>query len=106
MMTVSGISTGIIFTQKGLTGKSEGFKDANGLVKVLRMVELSKDQKSNFCILTFTEKDYDKLLEGHTFFELVQAKQYELQLASNYNNFLKDHRHEAEEEIRTIIRCI
>lgn len=106
LMTVSGVSTGIIFTQKGLTGKPEGFQDAYGLTKVLHMVELGKDKNSNFCILTFTEKDYDKLLDGFSFFDLVQAKQYELQLASNYATFLKDHRHGAEEEIKTILSGI
>ena len=45
LMTVTGVSTGIIFTQKGLTGRSEGFKDAYGLTKVLLMVELNKDKK-------------------------------------------------------------
>lgn len=106
LMTVTGVSTGIIFTQKGLTGRSEGFKDAYGLTKVLRMVELNKDKNSNFCILTFTEKDYDKLLEGYSFFDLVKVKQYELQLASDYSNFLKDHQHEAEDKIKKIVHSI
>lgn len=42
LMTVTGIHFGIIFTQKGLTGESEGYKDAYGLTKVLRMVEKAK----------------------------------------------------------------
>lgn len=33
------ISFGIIFTQKGLTGQEDEFRDAYGLVKVLRIIE-------------------------------------------------------------------
>ena len=106
LMTVSDVSMGIIFTQKGLTGKPEGFKDAYGLTKVLRMIETSKNKDDDFYILTFSDEDYDKLLTGTTFFELIEAKKLELRLASNYKTFISDNKHEAEEEIRTIITSI
>ena len=44
-MTVTGVAFGIVFTQKGLSGDSEGYKDAYGLTKVLRMVEKNKNKK-------------------------------------------------------------
>ena len=72
LLSVSGISFGIIFTQKGLTGNSEGYKDAYGLTKVLRMMEKTKER--DFFIITFTLDDYEKMLEGVNFFELVKAK--------------------------------
>lgn len=103
LMTVTGISFGIIFTQKGLTGESESYKDAYGLVKVLRMVEKSKNEGQEFYILSFTLEDYEKLLQGTTFFELVKAKKLEMQLASDYHNFIKDNQHEAENKIKEII---
>lgn len=106
LMTVSNVSMGIIFTQKGLTGKPEGYKDAYGLTKVLRMIENSKNKNNDFYILTFSDEDYDKLLKGTTFFELIEAKKMELQLASTYETFINDNRHEAEEEIKTIITSI
>lgn len=106
LMTVSNVSMGIIFTQKGLTGRPEGFKDAYGLTKVLRMVENSKNKDNDFYILTFSDEDYNKLLEGITFFELVKAKKLELQLASNYETFISDNKHEAEEEIKMITSSI
>lgn len=59
-----------------------------------------------FYILTFTDEDYDKLLEGVTFFELVKAKKLEIQLASSYETFITDNRHEAEEEIKAIVSSI
>lgn len=106
LMTVSNVSMGIIFTQKGLTGKPEGYKDAYGLTKVLRMIENSKNKNNDFYILTFSDEDYDKLLKGTTFFELIEAKKMELQLASTYETFINDNRHETEEEIKTIITSI
>lgn len=101
LLSVTGISFGIVFTQKGLTGDSEGYKDAYGLTKVLRMVESSKGK--DFFIITFTMKDYERMLEGTTFFDLVKAKKMEMQLASDYTTFLAEYKHEAEEQVKTIL---
>ena len=101
LLSVTGIPFGVVFTQKGLTGDSEGYKDAYGLTKVLRMVENSKGR--DFFILTFTLEDYEKMLEGTTFFDLIKAKKMEMQLASDYTRFITDNKHEAEEEIKTIL---
>ena len=101
LLSVTGIPFGVVFTQKGLTGDSEGYKDAYGLTEVLRMVENSKGRY--FFILTFTLEDYEKMLEGTTFFDLIKAKKMEMQLASDYTRFITDNKHEAEEEIKTIL---
>ncbi len=101
LLSVTGIPFGIVFTQKGLTGDSEGYKDAYGLTKVLRMVESSKGK--DFFIITFTMEDYERMLEGTTFFDLVKAKKMEMQLASDYTTFLADNKHEAEEQVKTIL---
>ncbi len=101
LLSVTGVSFGVVFTQKGLTGNPEGYKDAYGLTKVLRMVESSKGK--DFYILTFTMEDYEKMLEGITFFELVKAKKMAMQLASDYTTFLAENKHEAEEQIKSIL---
>jgi len=103
LMTVTGISFGIIFTQKGLTGDSEGYKDAYGLTKVLRMVEKSRCAEKDFYIITFTVEDYERMLNGETFFDLIKAKKLEMQLASDYTTFIMDNKHEAEDEIKSIL---
>lgn len=104
LMTVTGVSFGIIFTQKGLTGESEGYKDAYGLTKVLRMVEKSKNDGKDFYILTFTLEDYEMLLQGKTFFDFIKAKKVEMQIASDYNNFINDNKHDAEDVVKKIVR--
>lgn len=106
LMTVSDVSMGIVFTQKGLSGKPEGYKEAYGLTKVLRMIENSRSRDKDFYILTFSDEDYDELFKGTTFFELIKAKKLELQLASGYDKFIMDNKHSAEEEIKTIITSI
>jgi hypothetical protein len=103
-MKVSGISFGILFTQNGLTGESEGYKDAYGLTKVLRMIENSRNNANDFYILTFTLEDYEKLLNGTTFFDLIKAKKLEMQLAADYDSFIHDNHHEAENEITDILK--
>ena len=101
LLSVTNIPFGVMFTQKGLTGDAEGYKDAYGLTKVLRMVEVSKGK--DFFILTFTIEDYEKMLDGYTFFDIVKAKKLEMQLASDYTTFLKDNKHQAEEQIKNIL---
>lgn len=105
LMKSTNISFGIIFTQHGLTGTSEDFKDAYGLVKVLKIMEDLKNPDKKFYILTFTREDYQKMIEGHNFFELVEAKKLELTLHANYNSFIPD-RHEATDEINSIISTL
>lgn len=101
LLSVTGVLFGIIFTQKGLTGTTDGFKDAYGLAKILRIIEKSKGR--DLFILTFTMEDYEKMLAGTTFFDLVKAKKLELQLASDYRKFIMDNKHEAEEQIQSIL---
>ena len=103
LLTITGIPFGIIFTRVGLTGDTEGFEDANGLTKVLRMMEQAKNPSGDFCILTFAKEDYEKMINGVSFFELIKAKKLELQLASNYNNFIRDNKHSAEDDLKEII---
>ena len=52
----------------GLQVKQSGYKDAYGLTKVLRLVEKSQKEGNDFYIITFTMEDYEKMLNGTTFF--------------------------------------
>ena len=102
MMTATANSFGIIFTQKGLTGDAVGYKDAYGFTKIIRMIETNKNNK-DFYIITFTTEDYDELLMGRTFFEIIDAKKKELQFAADYHTFLGDNKHDSEKAIKEIL---
>lgn len=106
LMSIAGVSLGIIFTRRGLSGNSEGFEDAYGLTKVLKMMEQAKCPDKEFYILTFVDEDYRKMIEGVSFFEIVRAKKVELRLASNYQQFIQGNRHEAENEVVKAIETI
>lgn len=99
------ISFGIIFTQKGLTGQEDEFRDAYGLVKVLCIIEKYRN-KRDLVILTFTLEDYEKIAEGQSFFELIKAKKLELRLASDFERFLNDYQHDSSERIKQIISSL
>lgn len=99
------ISFGIIFTQKGLTGQEDEFRDAYGLVKVLRIIEKYRN-KRDLVILTFTLEDYEKIAEGQSFFELIKAKKLELRLASDFERFLNDYQPDSSERIKQIISSL
>ena len=105
LLIATNVSFGIIFTQNGLTGDTDGYKDAYGLTKVLRIIEKYANNKE-FYILTFTLEDYEKLLEGVSFFDLVKAKKLELKLATDYHNFIKEKEHENREKLENIINEI
>lgn len=62
------------------------------------------EHNRELCILTFTTDDYQLLLEGHTFFELIKAQKLGLQMASNYQNFIQENAHENLDEIKSIIQ--
>lgn len=103
LLVATDTTFGLIFTQNGLSGSTEGFKDAHGLTKILRLVEKYEHSRELY-ILTFTTDDYHLLLEGHTFYELIRAKKLEVQMASNYHNFLQENAHEKLDEIKSIMQ--
>lgn len=102
LLVSTNVSFGIIFTQKGLTGNENEFHDANGLIKVLRIIEKYQN-KRDLSILTFTLEDYEKIANGTSVYELISAKKLALGLASSYDNFLKDHQHDNIDSIKQII---
>lgn len=105
LLVSTGVSFGIIFTQKGLTGNEEEFHDAYGLTKVLRIIEKYQNNRDMF-ILTFTLEDYEKIANGESFFNLIKAKKLALHLSSGYDSFLKDYQHDNIDSIKRIIQSI
>lgn len=99
LLVSTGVSFGIIFTQEGLTGKNDEYHDAYGLVKVLRIIEKYQNNR-DLTIITFTLEDFEKLKDGVSFFEIIRSKKYELQLASNYENFLQEYHHDGIEDVK------
>ncbi|TKH47379.1 hypothetical protein FC698_15775 [Bacillus cereus] len=83
-------SVGIIFTYKGISGKEKTWSDAHGLAKVLRLIEKYSNNNHKFYMLEFNLKDYEDILEGKSFFDLLEAKMTSLQIAANHELFLEE----------------
>lgn len=105
LLVSTDVPFGIIFTQKGLTGNENEFRDAYGLVKVLRIIEKYQNKKEMF-ILTFTLEDYRKIAQGESFFDMIKAKKVALGLSSEYTNFLRDYHHDNTDLIRKMLHNI
>lgn len=103
LMKATDVSFGILFTKNGLTGKSDGYADGYGLLKVLRLVENSARSDKEFYMIAFNLKDYRDMASGTSFFEIVEAKKKELQLASKYGSFIQNHSHEAADDVNELI---
>lgn len=105
LLVSTDVSFGIIFTQKGLTGGENEYHDAQGLVKVLRIIEKYKNDR-DLTIITFTLDDYEKLKNGYSFFELIKSKKMALHLSANYDNFLKEYHHDGIDPIKQKIQLL
>ena len=105
LLVSTDVSFGIIFTQKGLTGNENEYRDAYGLVKVLRIIEKYQNNR-DLTIITFTLEDYEKLKDGISFFDLIKSKKIALQLSSNYDNFLQEHSHDGVNSIKQKIQSL
>ena len=73
LLVSTDVPFGIIFTQRGLTGCENEFRDAYGLTKVVRIIEKYQNDREMF-ILTFTLEDYERIANGESFFSLIKAK--------------------------------
>lgn len=105
LLVATDISLGIIFTKEGLTGEESEYRDAYGLIKVLRIIEKYKNERDLY-IIDFTIDDYINLLEGVNFFDIIKAKKLLLKTAGNYNEYLKDNTHENETVLKDIVSKI
>lgn len=96
LLKTTNVNFGVLFTKNGLTGDPRGYHDAYGLLKTFKVLEETKGTKE-FFIIAFTMDDYEQLLDGHTFFEMIEAKKLEIKIGANYRCFLEEH--EAADEI-------
>lgn len=102
MLISTGVNFGIIFTKEGLTGKPNEFRDAYGLIKVLRIIEKYQNKK-DLRILWFDREDYKLMTEGVSFYNLIETKKNSLDLSTQYEELLKQYPHDNSDEIKQAI---
>lgn len=102
LMSVCNCKFGIIFSNKKLTGSEEYWTDGNGLIRVLNLIENTKGT-DNFSMINLNSEDYDRLIQGERFFDLIGNKINSVRFASKYESFIEDNKHEKREEIKEIV---
>lgn len=79
---------GILFSYKGLTGT--GWNAATGLVKKLFLTKEKVEDR--IYIIEFNVNDFDKIAEGLSFLEILDAKMNELKTGTNFSHYItNDH---------------
>lgn len=90
---------GILFTYNGVSGEESKWADGHGLMKVLKLIEKYTANR-DFNIIEFKLEDYENILAGESFFDLVEAKKTSLKVAANHELFLKEN---ISEELHSLI---
>ncbi|MGG0480451.1 hypothetical protein ABE039_20785 [Priestia megaterium] len=85
-------SFGVIFTVEGLTGKENSWGDSYGLTRVVRLIEKYELKNENFYIIEFNIKDFERIKEGVSFFDIIKEKKLALQIGTNYNHLLEQYK--------------
>ncbi len=77
LKTCGNCSLGIIFSYNGLSGAENNWYDAHGLTKIIYRIE-PEDKK--IFILDFNKRDFERILEGESFFNIIKTKKLALQM--------------------------
>lgn len=85
------LKTGILFSYYGISGQN--WSDGAGLVKKLYLQR--ENEPSRVAILEFSISDFRAILDGHNFFELIEAKLKALQFDTSVSAFISKHPAEA-----------
>lgn len=96
LMQVCGkCNVGIIFSNKGLTGKKTSWTDAHGLTKILRCVSENKAS-----IIDFNINDFERISKGENFFRILNSKMLELAIGADFSKYQIPHKNKEELEIK------
>lgn len=89
LMQSTNINTGIMFSYNGLAGK--GWSSATGLSKKIFLLKERPDEK--LCVIDFKKEDFDKILNGHSIFSILDDKYVQLKMGIDdiYNYINREH---------------
>ncbi|CUP60191.1 Uncharacterised protein [Turicibacter sanguinis] len=103
LLTACSCNFGILFTVDGMTGDSEQWINAKGLLRTFHLIENLRNNQ-NFCIIDFDMQDFERILRRDTdFFSLIKAKIKGAKLGTSYEQFLEDCSHQNESKIKKIM---
>ncbi len=87
LLLTNQIKLGIIFSYHGISGI--GWRDGSGLVKKFY---LSKENvEDRYCIINFSIKEFDSILNGKNLLQIIDEQIKSLQLDTDYSKYLQKH---------------
>lgn len=90
LKTCCNCEVGIMFSYKGLTGNVKSWTDAHGLTKIINCLT-----KRECRIIEFNKEDFEKIINGENFFDLIKQKKLSLDIGANLEDFRIPHQNEA-----------
>lgn len=87
LLVTNQIKLGIMFSYHGVTGKN--WNDSSGLIKKFYLHKEKLEER--YCIIDFSLKDFESIMEGKNFIDIVEAQLKALQLDTDYTIFLSKH---------------
>lgn len=90
LLKVTENNLGLLFSYHGFAGRTQnGWTSATGLAKKLFLFD-----KQNTRLIDFNIEDFEKLLEGHSFIDILNDKIFALQHDLNLNTLITPHPNE------------
>lgn len=87
LLNVQACKLGVLFSYKGLTGT--GWNAATGLIKKLFLTKEKAEDR--IYIIEFNVNDFEKIANGVSFLEILDAKMNELKTDTNFSHYITDH---------------
>ncbi|MFB5249626.1 acetylglutamate semialdehyde dehydrogenase [Bacillus mycoides] len=87
LLSVQACKLGVLFSYNGLTGT--GWNAAAGLIKKLFLTKEKLEDRTY--IIEFNVNDFNKIADGVSFLEILEAKVKELKTGTNFSHFITDH---------------
>ncbi|MDY3870122.1 MAG: hypothetical protein SOZ49_02585 [Clostridiaceae bacterium] len=87
LLETTQIKTGILFSYHGISG--DNWSDGSGLVK---KIYLQRERDTDrVAIIEFSIADFNMILSGHNFFEIIEAKFNQLRFDTSIDSFISEH---------------
>ena len=87
LMLQSQIKLGIIFSYHGVSGKT--WNNGSGVIRKFYLHKERVDER--YCVIDFSKNEFERILNGDNFLQIIKEQMTALQLDTNYSSYLKTH---------------
>lgn len=87
LMLTNNVKLGILFSYYGVSGM--GWSNSSGLIKKFYLHKEKVEDR--YCIINFSLKEFESILEGKNFLQIVEEQLISLQVDTDYSRYLAKH---------------